>query len=114
MIYKIIYEKYENDLSDHLPLTKINMKHFLDDHSYNISRNISKWQNANSDNIQNYRNTSENLLKTYSYNTETIPKDTIVQHLQQNTVALLLASDKHIPCGKFRSFLKPYFKKNTI
>ena len=44
MIYKIIYEKYEYDVSDHLPLTKINMKHFLEDHSYNISRNIPKWQ----------------------------------------------------------------------
>ena len=67
IIYKEIYEKYEYDVSDHLPLfTEINMKNFLDDHSYNISRNIPSWQNANSDDIQNYRNTCENLLKTYS------------------------------------------------
>ena len=64
IIYKEIYEKYEYDVSDHLPLfTEINMKIFFDDHSYNISRNIPRWQNANSDDIQNYRNTSENLLK---------------------------------------------------
>ena len=101
IMYTEIYEKYEYDVSDHLPLfTEINMKKFLDDHSYNISRN------ANSDDIQNYRNTSENPLKTHSYHTESISKDTIDQHLQQITVSLLLASDKHIPCGKFRPFLK--------
>ena len=90
------------------------MKIFLDDHSYNISRNIPRWQNANSDDIQNYRNTSENLLKTYSYHTESISKDSIDHHLQQITVSLLLASDKHIPCGKFRPFLKPYWKKHDL
>ena len=35
-------------------LTEINMKNVLDDHSYNTSRNIPRWQNANSDNMQNF------------------------------------------------------------
>ncbi|XP_048744007.2 uncharacterized protein LOC125657478 [Ostrea edulis] len=111
--YKEIYKGFKYEISDHFPLfSEFNIKNIFSCLPPDLSRNIPKWSIADSNNLQAYKNTCDHLLSTFQADGE--PDYDIDQHLINITATLLFASDFHIPYGKVRPFLKPYWKSNNL
>jgi exonuclease III len=109
--YKEIFNDFKYEISDHSPLfSEINISNIFQLLPPDMSRNIPKWSSADSKKpYKDFTETSQHLLDKTSVTISST--DDIDQYLVHITASLLSAADQHIPYGKFRPHLKPYWKK---
>jgi hypothetical protein len=111
--YKEIFNDFKYEISDHSPLfSEINISNIFQLLPPDMSRNIPKWSSADSKNLKDFTETTQHLLDKSSVSISST--DDIDQHLVHITASLVSAADQHIPYGKVRPYLKPYWKKSNL
>lgn len=111
--YKEIFNDFKYEISDHSPLLcEINTSNIFQLLPPDMSRNIPKWSSADPKNLKNFTETTQHLLN--KSNVTNLSTDDIDQHLVHITASLLSAADQHIPYGRFRPHLKPYWKRSNL